>query len=136
MNVQHRLPLSSSFRSADDEAAEACLGGCMISASTESQTESQKQPIKAGTIVTLGISLLLHTNSRFWEKEEYLYGESVVVGEGGREGLLRCGTTWRPPPGPPFPKQVKHVEKASGKNSLGNISSRKKKKQPLRVTLL
>lgn len=53
---------------------------------------------------------------RFWEKEEHLYGESVVVvvGRGGG-GLLRCGTTWRPPPEPPHPKQVKHVEKASGK---------------------
>lgn len=60
MNIQRRLQLFSSFRSADDEAAEAYLGGCMISASAESQTESRKWPIKAGTIVTLGISLLLH----------------------------------------------------------------------------
>lgn len=116
MNIQRRLQLFSSFRSADDEAAEAYLGGCMISASAESQTESRKWPIKAGTIVTLGISLLLHWNSAFGRKRS-IYMERVWwwwwVGGGG--GLLRCGTTWRPPPEPPHPKQVKHVEKASGK---------------------
>lgn len=53
-----QIAVFSSFRSADDEAAEAYLGGRMIS--TESQTESRKRPIKAGTIVTLGILLLLH----------------------------------------------------------------------------
>lgn len=103
MNVQRRLPLSSSFRSADDEAAEACLGG-MISVSTESQTESRKQLIKAGTIVTLGISLLLHTNSPFWEKEEHLYGESVVVvmGEVVEGGVAEV----QGPPGGPLPDRL------------------------------
>lgn len=55
MSIQRRLQLFD-----DDEAVEAYLGGCVISAGAESQTESRKRPLKAGTIVTLGISLLLH----------------------------------------------------------------------------
>lgn len=57
---------------------------------------------------------------------------------GGLRGAAEVGATWRPPPPEhPHPKQVKHVEEASGKKKQPRQRWRRKiKKKPLCATLL